>query len=259
MEKTKKAMFILTGKSFLNNKLYISLVIFLIYFVSRYFIYAVVPNVDFQSWLFRDSIMNFPRIVCLLLVVAFTFDHRRRKKDLYPNLSGKKRAFIVGVLLMLPIILRLFCFEIKTYSFEFTLLFVLNSFVVGFFEEALFRGGFFDSLNGMLGSKSAVWFSSFLFMIFHIQAQDVTLFPGIFIFGIICALLRRDGVSLFLLSLIHSIYDSLILFNTSPYEMMGTLELYDVIYSMGIVLGYLRYSSIRSKSPLKMIDSEMSS
>jgi membrane protease YdiL (CAAX protease family) len=47
-----------------------------------------------------------------------------------------------------------------------------SSVIVGCWEEILYRGFFFNALREWKGAKAAVWGSSFLFTIMHIQASE---------------------------------------------------------------------------------------
>lgn len=232
------------SKALFKKHFVISLWVLFLYCLCRYVIYSQVAVVDFESWLRRDSLSNFPRILCFLLLIYFVL--RDRTKELLPNLGGVQKALFFGFCILLSVVIRFFMAGVTSYPFDLLILAILSSFVVGFFEEALFRGGIFDSLSGWLGAKAAVLCSSVLFVLFHIQAQNVKSFPLIFLLGIVFALMRRDGVSLFVLAMIHSLYDSVILILQPSEENWLMLYVLEFCFFGGVlILYFLAYQSKR--------------
>jgi membrane protease YdiL (CAAX protease family) len=128
-------------------------------------------------------------------------------KELGFHRSGWARGLIFGVLL-LAVELYGWCRE--SYGLEVSELAVLaaSSFVVAIFEELMFRGVLYNALEGWRGRGTAVWGSTFVFMVFHVQAQDPSHFPAIFLTGLLWAIMRFQGVSLYWLILAHGTVDS---------------------------------------------------
>ncbi|GMR22479.1 MAG: hypothetical protein BMS9Abin37_0833 [Acidobacteriota bacterium] len=86
----------------------------------------------------------------------------------------------------------------------------LSSVLVACWEEILYRGVFVNAIGDWKGARAAVWGSSFLFTIMHIQAQPLSGWPSIFLCGVLFALMRVRGVGLPWLILSHAAYDSLV-------------------------------------------------
>jgi membrane protease YdiL (CAAX protease family) len=86
--------------------------------------------------------------------------------------------------------------------------FAIVTIPVALFEEISFRGALLLSLTDWLGKRAAVWVSSLAFMVFHVQAQPLSHWPNLGLFGLVFAILRTKGVSILWLAGIHWVYDS---------------------------------------------------
>ncbi len=185
--------------------------ILLFYVVARDLIYTYYPVETHSDWAFRDIIMMIPRLLCLVCLV-FVQKWKKLESVVNGSIVGKKYTLYIGIFLISLIPLRALFVETQRLQSDLLFWIIWGSFLVGFFEEGLFRGLFFDSMKTQKGSFIAILFSTFLFMIFHIQVVPANELPTIFLIGIIFALLRDKNVSLFMLSLLHAVYDSFIIF-----------------------------------------------
>jgi len=197
--------------------------IFLLYAALRWLVYAALPADDFADWAVRDTLINGPR----LLVLALSLHIGLRlwgKEGLGLHTRGWKPATFVFVVFCL--LLWLPGAWLRTEPFELSagalVLLTGSSVLVGCWEEILYRGVFFNAIREWKGAKAAVWGSSFLFTIMHIQAQPIAHWPSIFLFGMVAALLRLRGVGLIPLIAIHTLYDTLIFFGaTGSSQILG--------------------------------------
>lgn len=228
-----------------KGDLFISLAIVMIYCLCRFFIYELVPVSDFESWVRRDNWVNIPRILCLLLSLVFVL--RKKSQELLPNLVGARKIAIVWVFVLLSFIIRFFFLDIASDPIDSLLLAFLSSFVVGFFEEALFRGAIFDTLNSEYGVKKALFWSSVIFTIYHVQAQPISAMPLIFVFSLLFGLLRADGVSLFLLSVLHAVYDCFVLVWGPGEGVWIQWSIFEVIFFASAVFLYIWFARVRGR------------
>ncbi len=194
-----------------NKVILIVFLIFLFYLVFRDIIYTFYPVESHGEWAYRDIVMNIPRLLCLISII---FVQKWKKFESVAKVStiGKKYTFYIGILLISLIPLRSLFVDTQRLQSDLIVWIIVGSFLVGFFEEGLFRGLFFDSLKQQNGTFVAVLFSTLLFSLFHIGVVPVNELPTIFLIGIIFALLRDKNVSLFMLSLLHAFYDGFIMF-----------------------------------------------
>lgn len=189
----------------------IAFIILLFYVFLRDVIYIYYPVHVQSDWAYRDIIMNIPRLICLIVIITVQ-KLKKLESVIHVNATGKTHTFYVGFFLLILIPLRSFFLETQKLQSDLIVWIILGSFLVGFFEEGLFRGLLFDSLKKQLGSLFAIVFSAVLFSIFHLQVVPFNELPSIFLIGCIFALLRDKNVSLFMLSLLHSVYDVFIIF-----------------------------------------------
>jgi membrane protease YdiL (CAAX protease family) len=176
------------------------------YIVVRALVYAQLPVNSVESWCERDAIMCLPRFIAFIL--AFEVMRRRQSPAENWKLQDWPRALLSGAILT-----ALCCYHWsqgsgETFTLEQAGLGIVASIFVGFWEEAVCRGVLFNSLRELTSVHIAIFGTSFLFTIFHIQAQAVSAWPGIFLIGIIFASLRARGMSLLELALIHSVVDA---------------------------------------------------
>jgi membrane protease YdiL (CAAX protease family) len=89
------------------------------------------------------------------------------------------------------------------------LLFTVGSFIVGFFEETLFRGLLLAKLQKTLSRLQSLIIMSAVFAFYHYGMQPLSAFPFLFMFGILTGQLANLRVSLFWLGIFHGIYDTM--------------------------------------------------
>jgi len=223
-----------------------SLGVFSIYCLLRFIIYHYFPVTDVDSWIKRDALMNLPRLICLSLLLIFVID---KKGELLPNKQGVKVAMVALPVLVMPLFVRSLFFETRVFSDESLFIVLISSFVVGFFEETLFRGSIFDSLANSFSNRDSVLVSSVLFTIFHFQSQSIIDFPQIFLLGIIFAILRLYKVSLFWLAILHSVFDCIVLFWSPSEQMKLEWSSYELIFYIFVAAIYWwRLPAMRLKS-----------
>ena len=189
-----------------------ALIITTVYMVVRSVIYAHYPAQSLIDWARRDTLMDVPRLLCAF--AALLYGVRRwgwRRFGFHAN--GARTALVWGLLAV-----GLYAIDFLTYQNNFKLpaceffLFVLSSFIVGFFEEILFRGLWLKVLGGWRSPFCAAWVSSLIFTVYHYQAQAMYGWPVIFFTGLLWAYMRLAGVSLWWLMLIHGAVDALVIF-----------------------------------------------
>lgn len=223
----------------IQKKFIISISIVATYMILRFFIYAQIPVFDLNSWVFRDSIMNLPRILCLLLTIFVVINKRNVRTEFLTGSRKIKSLFLICILLICMLLARSFFYGRFDYSGNSLIIVILNSFVVGFFEETLFRGAIFESLKKWIGSNGAAFWSSVLFMIYHVQAQNLIEFPLIFLLGLLFAILKGEGFSLINLALLHAIFDSVALIWIPSSQSKLIWSIFECTYVALIVVGYL--------------------
>jgi len=177
----------------------------LVFMVSRAMLMAAFSSV---SYVIMDTLKDIPRIV--VASIAYCLAVKTYSSDelgLHRRFTWLPFAFLAAEII---IDLAILPSAEKHYTpiWQIAVL-VVNSFVVGFFEEVLFRGLILQSIKKWLGVWPAIFISSILFMLFHFQAQRLEHFPSIFLYGMVAAILRLSGQSLWVLMIIHGVFDSL--------------------------------------------------
>lgn len=225
--------------------------IVVLYCVLRFIVYEFLPAPDMENWIIRDFVMNGPRILCMVLALVFGFKRGLfQKQDFLPHRTAITLISVASVFFLFSAVLRSFFIDYCNYSYEALITIVMSSFVVGFFEEILFRGVLLKSYREAFGPRYAVVQSSLIFMVFHVQAQPYSSFPAIFLAGVLFACLRLEGVSLLWLSLLHSVYDILVLLWIPSDEARTTWIYVDLGTSGLLVLAYwvwFRWDSIKAE------------
>ena len=174
----------------------------------RALIYQWLKVDSYEAWVRRDLVMNLPRGLCL--GVALWFGLKSWKlPDLGLHWRGLGIAFVFLFIELLAKGLIGGLKEGPAFQDNEFLYLTIGSITVGFFEEILFRGVLFNSLRDWMGARTAIFGSSFLFMFFHWQAQDLASWPFLFLFGCLNAGLRQCGVSVLALAVTHAIFDTL--------------------------------------------------
>ena len=194
-----------------RNATILAFLVFLLYASARYLVYASMPIEDFADWAVRDTIMNGPRLLALVLAVTLGISTWGTAR-LGLHTRGAKPAALIFVLYFVLLWLPVFWLRTTPVNLGASALIVLtlSSFLVAGWEEILYRGVFVNAIADWKGSRAAVWGSSFLFTIMHIQAQPLSGWPSIFLCGMLFALMRVQGVGLPWLILSHAVFDSLV-------------------------------------------------
>jgi membrane protease YdiL (CAAX protease family) len=161
--------------------------------------------------------MTIPRFFALVLILSLNY-WKWKSCCFNFNVQYKNSSLIYSIALIL-----IYVFEYSGYTGPFwptslIMLGIIATPFVGFLEEYAFRGALLFSLAQVTTKMNAVWISSFIFMLFHYQAQHVKGWPCIFLTGIILANLRMNGLGLLGLAVIHIIIDTMFFFFrlTSP-------------------------------------------
>lgn len=179
------------------------------YLAVRSLIYFRLPGHCAADWVFRDAVMDIPRVVGFAL--AFFLGARfwgARASGFHP--AGGMDALRWGI----PWIAMTFTIELfrpDGYYFPAPALalIALNSFFVALFEETLFRGAFVNALADLFGPWRAITVSALLFTVFHVQVVRFAEWPLLFAHGIFYGVLRRHGVGLPWLISLHWTFDSI--------------------------------------------------
>lgn len=187
----------------------LGLIVLLIYAGMRASVYAAFP-LDEYLWFVRDTIMNIPRIIsfALALVVGLLFWGRR---ELGFHVDKPISGFLLGtVIVILGSLGHIFRSSEYGYGEKILLVLTVSSFIVALFEETLFRGVIYQGMQGLWSARVAIWGSSIIFAIFHVQAQPVSSWPSIFLFGVMSATMRAAGIGLWWNILSHGLLDSMV-------------------------------------------------
>ena len=180
----------------------------LFYMVLRALIYHWFKVDSYEAWVRRDFLMNLPRALCLGGTLWFGLKNWK-----IIELGFFKKGFGIGIIFLFgELTLKGLIGGLKEGpAFQGSEFFYLatGSIFVGFFEEILFRGVMLRAISDWLGVRMAIVGSSFLFMLFHWQAQDLASWPFLFLFGCLNAGLRQLEVSVIALAITHAIFDTL--------------------------------------------------
>jgi membrane protease YdiL (CAAX protease family) len=195
--------------------LLLSVGIVVAYAVARSIVYKLYPITTTSEWVFRDAIMDIPRLLCfgaaLLLLRRFQNSSTARE---WTSLKPVE-ILVIGAL---PILLWNYYFSQSSgddFSPPQIVLGVLSSVAVALFEETAFRGAVFASLRQRCSNFTTVFGTSLLFTLFHLQAQSTERWISIFLTGLVFANLRARGLTLAGLALIHATIDSLFFLHPS--------------------------------------------
>ncbi len=164
------------------------------------------------DWFVRDTVMNGPR--ALALGLALFLGLRVWGRDaLGLHARGGRTAVFVFLTFFLILWLPDPWSRTQENGFGIPALLVLvaSSVLVGFWEEILYRGVLLNAIRDWKGERAAIWGSSFLFTIMHVQAQPVVHWPSIFLSGVLFAVMRVQGVGLFWIIAVHAGFDALFL------------------------------------------------
>ena len=172
--------------------------------IVRAFIYAVLPATDYTAWFFRDTIMTMPRTAGFILSLWVLRG--------VPGTFWLKIKSLDGAVILL-MILTGEAFAISSFTWVLSFSEILawvgwgTTLAVAFFEETCFRGVLFNSLKVNMTPLKAALVSTLIFTVYHIQAQPIAAWPGIFLIGFsLCAAYHR-GAGLIWLVLVHELMD----------------------------------------------------
>ena len=235
------------------------ILIILLYVVIRFAVYALFPTEPFcervvvggvqiaancsprprqVEWWVRDTIMDGPRLLAtgLALMVGRYFWgleqlgwHRRLPA------RGLIMGGVITVLLMLGSLFRAVPI---TYPARVLLVLTISSVVVALAEETLFRGVVFKGLDDWYGTSAALFGSTTLFTVYHVQAQPLERWPSIFCIGLIYAVLRWQGVGLVWLVISHAVSDSVIYLGTMGPPLAAWWDWMTLGLTAAVAMGY---------------------
>jgi membrane protease YdiL (CAAX protease family) len=152
-----------------------------------------------------DALLNVPRLLGLFVTI-YIF-HKTEKFNYRISYDHLLLAAIVFLILSSWVYLQSKYVVLYSLDNEQLLLFSIGSFIVGFFEESLFRGLLLTELEKKMSYFSSLLVMSGIFTIYHYGMQPIYTFPSIFMFGILTGQLKKLKVSLFWLGLFHGFYD----------------------------------------------------
>lgn len=163
---------------------------------------------DWDLWFRRDLVMGLPRLagLALCLLVAGLYGGWRR--------WGWHGGAPAGPCVLLAVLfvgyLLQFLGRAKVASFTPGQIGLgwLATVPVALFEEAAFRGLIFLGLTERLSPRKAALASSFLFMVWHFQAQSIGSWPSIFLYGMASCGALYAGVGLPVQAVVHEVVDS---------------------------------------------------
>jgi len=184
--------------------------IMLLYVGVRALIYSAVPDDVPGGWIATDTMMDLPRLLCfaLALVVGLKLWGRRGL-----GLHADRVVAGIGIgaaSVVLGLLGNFSRAPTAGYPAHVLAVLAVSSLIVALHEELVFRGVIFTGLRDWLGSQVAIWISSVLFVVYHVQAQPLAEWPTIFLFGVLYAVLRDRGVGLWWLILAHAALDALV-------------------------------------------------
>lgn len=202
-----------------------ALFIIILYMAVRAVIYARLPATDYASWFVRDVLMTVPRVAMFLLSLLALRGMRGTSWLKVRGLDGA--VLLIAVLLGEGLAIASFQWAPPPAN-DIALLGWITTLAVAFFEETCFRGVLFQSLKERLSPLKAAAVSSLIFTVYHLQAQPLTTWPGIFLVGFsFCAAYYR-GAGLIWLVLAHELIDAVYLSTNSA--SMPRVYLYILAY-----------------------------
>ncbi len=217
--------------------------IFLVYAALRFLIYAYLPAATFFDWFVRDTIMNGPRLLALSLALFLGLRVWGREALGLHAHGGRTATFV-----FLTFFLLLWLPDAWSGSREnglgipALLVLMASSILVGCWEEILYRGVLLNAIRDWKGTRAAIWGSSILFTIMHVQAQPVSQWPSIFLSGVLFAVMRMQGVGLIWLISVHAAYDALALLGSAGRESIQGLSVLLFLLRGAFVVAYYRQS-----------------
>lgn len=184
------------------RKTFLCLIPIVVYILLRACVYRFVDMNEY-GWFFRDFVMNAPRILSAILMICFI-------RSIWGLEILKFHTMRFGYFLKTAVV-ALVTYTVWVFlhsqHLSFTnsqlMMFVTGSLIVAIFEEISFRGGIYQALSDWLGASWAIVVSTLLFVVFHVQAQPIHELPQLIGFGLIVALLRSKGVSIWWTILLH--------------------------------------------------------
>jgi membrane protease YdiL (CAAX protease family) len=185
----------------LTREVKLSLFIVSGYMLVRAIIYYMMPVRSLSDWFYRDVIMCLPRLIGFYMVFRITKHHSGLK------MVRTRFVYIYGGLLFVTYALDLVPKGWAPWPNYMVCVGLVTSIVVGLFEEYLFRGALLTGLLRSYPVLSSIFVSSAIFTVYHLQAQPLRSWPGIFLAGLVFANLRLLGLGLLGLSLLHGVID----------------------------------------------------
>lgn len=184
----------------------LTLALIVAYVLVRAWVYAAIPIASGEEWLRRDLVMNLPRGIALALGLLLA--------RFFGSLGGEFRSVgpwrvvVAGLAALIAWVWFFSGSDGVRLAGPLICGGVLGSFVVGFWEEVVFRGALLGSMAKWPRGVGVIA-SSAIFAVFHVQAQSPPTWIPIFFTGVIYANMRLAGGTLLGLSLLHSVTDAL--------------------------------------------------
>lgn len=237
-----------------RNAAILGFAIFLVYAALRYLIYDSVPAPTGFDWFLRDTLMNGPRLLALGLALLLGLKVWRRE-GLGLHARGGRTAALVFFTFFFVLWLPDAWSRSGENGLGIPALLVLaaSSVLVGAWEEILYRGVLLNGIRDWKGTQAAIWGSSFLFTIMHVQAQPVLHWPSLFLCGVLFAVMRAQGVGLIWLIAVHAAYDALALMGpTGPGSIPGLSFLLFLLRGLFVVAYYGQWQKKMDECELQL-------
>ncbi len=192
------------------KRVLILLILVVLFILARWTIYQIVPPEE--DWYLADFLKNGPRLAGFVAALWLGLRWWGASRMGWHRHEGKIAA---GVSLLLAAFwsLRIFSptFQFKPLGKETALILAVSTVLVALFEETLFRGAFLPALRDWKGERFAIFGSSIVFTVLHVQAQPVWQWPWLFCHGMLDASLRASGMGLPWLIVMHFGWDMSVL------------------------------------------------
>lgn len=224
---------------------FLGLLVFFLFAALRFGVYAAIPAPSFEAWIVRDTVMDMPRLLALALSLRIGLLHWGRI-GLGLHLQHARKALALS-LLFFGVWYPPFWFRATPYDMRLGPLLVLSasSVLVALWEEILYRGVLLNSLRDWLGTRAALWGSSLLFTIMHVQAQPIGAWPSVFLVGVVFALMRIDGIALTWIICFHWALDSFVYLGAHGEPTLSGVDFICLALEALFVVVYLLYLGAR--------------
>jgi membrane protease YdiL (CAAX protease family) len=187
-----------------------ALAILIAYAIARYYFYLWLPTMGSQwQWLARDILLDVPRLIGSALAVFFVVRFLGRHALGHPLEGAKSNIICVWIAFCIAPLLSLLSLSPPEMTPEALFMMVASSFILAIFEELTIRGLLTRGLAEIMSPLKAAFVSAIVYMLLHIQATPLRVWPLLFAIGLVAAAARLVGVGLGWLVLAHGVGDSL--------------------------------------------------